>query len=181
MLTSGRILLLVVTLGLGVLTGPATSRSATPADLEYGVKAVYLVRFAAFVQWPAGRGGGGDTPIAICVIGRDPFGARLDTAANGQRVHGRPLVVRRLDYPAPLQPCDIVYVGRGADGLMRDAGAATGPLIVTDASASPHRGMIHFVVAEGRVRFHIDLRAAGRAGLTISSRLLNLALSVQRP
>ncbi len=180
MLTSGRILLLVVTLGLGVLTGPATSRSATPADLEYGVKAVYLVRFAAFVQWPAGRGGG-DTPIAICVIGRDPFGTRLDTAANGQRVHGRPLVVRRLDYPAPLQPCDIVYVGRGADGLMRDAGAATGPLIVTDASASPHRGMIHFVVAEGRVRFHIDLRAAGRAGLTISSRLLNLALSVQRP
>jgi hypothetical protein len=40
--------------------------------------------------------------------------------------------------------------------------------------------MIHFVVAQGRVRFHIDEAAAVRSGLTINSRLLALALSVRQ-
>ena len=39
--------------------------------------------------------------------------------------------------------------------------------------------MIHFVVSDGRVRFHIDQGAAGRGKLVLSSRLLNLALSVR--
>lgn len=170
---------MVVAIAVGFLAGAPAGRAATGEDLEYGVKAVYLVRFAAFVEWPAARRGG-DTPVGLCVVGQDPFGPRLDAAARGQRAHGRPLVVRRLTAPAPLDACDIVYVGRGADPMLREAGDAAGRLIVTDAAASSRRGMIHFVVSEGRVRFHIDLRAASRAGLTLSSRLLNLALSVQR-
>jgi hypothetical protein len=171
--------LLVVAIVLGVLAGVPASRASARDDLEYGVKAVYLVRFAAFVEWPAGRG---DTaPVVLCVVGRDPFGSRLDAAASGKTAHGRPLVVRRPAPAAPLDGCDIVYVGRGADeAVVRGGPGPSGRLIVTDAAASPRRGMIHFVVAEGRVRFHIDLQAATRAGLTISSRLLNLALSVQR-
>ena len=39
--------------------------------------------------------------------------------------------------------------------------------------------MIHFVIDDDRVRFHIDLQAASRSRLSISSRLLNLALSVR--
>ncbi|MDP2260771.1 MAG: YfiR family protein [Caulobacter sp.] len=171
---------LVAAIVLGVLAGPSAGPAGAGDDLEYGVKAVYLVRFAAFVEWPAAARRGADAPVGLCVIGQDPFGPRLDAAARGQRAHGRPLVVRRLAGPAPLDACDIVYVGRGAEPMLREAGDPSGRLIVTDAAASSRRGMIHFVVAEGRVRFHIDLRAASGAGLTISSRLLNLALSVQR-
>ena len=53
-------------------------------------------------------------------------------------------------------------------------------LTVTDARSSVRRGMIHFVVVQGRVRFHIDEAAAVRSGLTINSRLLALALSVRQ-
>lgn len=180
MRTPGRIPLLIALIALGAQAGPAASRAATADGLEYGVKAVYLVRFAAFVEWPAAPRGA-EAPVGICVIGQDPFGPKLDDAANGQRAHGRPLVVRRLAAPAPLNACDIVYVGRGGEPMLHAAGDPAGRLIVTDAAAaSSHRGMIHFVVAEGRVRFHIDLHEATRAGLTISSRLLNLALSVRR-
>ena len=52
-------------------------------------------------------------------------------------------------------------------------------LLVTDGAVSSDRGMIHFVLDDDRVRFHIDLQAASRSRLSISSRLLNLALSVR--
>jgi hypothetical protein len=40
---------------------------------------------------------------------------------------------------------------------------------------APHGGIIGFVMEEGRVRFEINPKAAKRAGLTLSSKLLSLA------
>ncbi len=50
-------------------------------------------------------------------------------------------------------------------------------LPVTDASDTP--GMIDFVLVQGHVRFRADDAAAAEAGLTISSKLLDLATSVK--
>jgi hypothetical protein len=51
-------------------------------------------------------------------------------------------------------------------------------LTITDAVNAPKRGVIHFVLVDGRVRFFIDQGAAQRRGLNISSRLLTLAIGV---
>jgi hypothetical protein len=51
-------------------------------------------------------------------------------------------------------------------------------LVVTDSANGADRGQIHFAIDQNRVRFHVDDAAAKKAGLTISSRLLSLALSV---
>ena len=53
-------------------------------------------------------------------------------------------------------------------------------LTITDSRAGPQRGMIHFTVAGGRVRFFIDEAEAAAHGLSISSRLLALALGVRQ-
>jgi hypothetical protein len=39
--------------------------------------------------------------------------------------------------------------------------------------------MIHFVVVNSRIRFHIDRGRAEEAGLRLSARLLDVALTVQ--
>lgn len=78
-----------------------------------------------------------------------------------------------------LAGCHIVYVGQGGGAALAAAAGQPGLLAVTDSAAAPERGCVHFVVSEGRVRFHIDQQAASRNGLTISSRLLNLALTLQ--
>ena len=147
------------------------------ANLEYSVKANYLVRFAAFVDWPSQAFAGAQSPVVLCVAGRDPFSGALDRAARGQTAHGRALTVRRPDTPEEAAGCHILYVGRGGAAVV-----PTGPraiLLITDGGVSPDRGMIHFVIDDDRVRFHIDLQAASRGRLSISSRLLNLALSVR--
>jgi hypothetical protein len=51
---------------------------------------------------------------------------------------------------------------------------------VTDARTSSHRGIIHFSVVGGRVRFFIDEAEASERGLSISSRLLALAIGVNQ-
>jgi YfiR/HmsC-like len=52
-------------------------------------------------------------------------------------------------------------------------------LTVTDGAADPdNRGIINFVISDGRVRFEIDNLAAEASRLTISSKLLSLAVRV---
>jgi hypothetical protein len=52
-------------------------------------------------------------------------------------------------------------------------------LTITDARSGTQRGIIHFALVSGRVRFFIDEAAAAQRGLSISSRLLNLAVAVR--
>ena len=157
---------------------PALSAAAPQRQsLEYSVKANYLVRFAAFVEWPGRSFATSRSPVVICVVGRDPFRGALDRAARAQTAYGRPLAVRRPDTAEATAGCHILYVGQGGGRLAPDGVRPI--LLVTDAAVSSGRGMIHFVIDDERVRFHIDLQAASRSGLSISSRLLNLALSVR--
>lgn len=172
---AGRALRIVIAATWILAVQAGTASAATPADLEYSVKANYLVRFAAFVEWPASAFADGQTPVSICVLGRDPFGPALERAARDQTARNRALAVRRPATPEAAAGCHILYLGRGAPVIE----ARPGLLVVTDAAVSERRGMIHFVISDARVRFHIDLQAASRERLSISSRLLNLALSVQ--
>lgn len=155
--------------------GAAPQPSQT--TLEYSVKANYLVRFAAFVEWPAQAFADARSPVILCVVGRDPFSGALGRAAHAQTAYGRPLMVRRPVTQEAAAGCHILYVGAGGASVVPSDQPAI--LQVTDGAVSADRGMIHFVVSEGRVRFHIDLQAASRSRLSISSRLLNLALSVR--
>lgn len=163
--------------GLMLLTaaGPVAAQSR----LEYSVKANYLVRFAAFVEWPPRAFQTPQSPVVICVAGRDPFGPALDGAARAQTAHGRPLAVRRRADATALAGCHIVYVGQGGGAALAAAAGQPGLLLVTDSATAPDRGAVHFVLSQGRVRFHIDQQSALRNGLKFSSRLLNLALTVR--
>ncbi len=157
----------------------APARVQAQSALEVSVKASYLVRFAAFVEWPARAFATAQSPVTLCVAGRDPFGATLTRAAAGQTAYGRSLVVRRAPTAAAAGGCHILYVARDGGDVRRGLGSRPGMLVVTDAAVAPERGMIHFVLSDARVRFHIDQRAASASGLSVSSRLLNLALTVQ--
>lgn len=148
--------------------------------LEYAVKANYLVRFAVFIQWPSHVFTSDESPVVICIAGRDPFGAVLADAAGAHTAHGRRIIARSLRTSVHVRGCHMVYLGAGAPAeLAATAARTSGVLLITDQTVSPERGAVHFAVAGGRVRFHIDNDAARRAGLSVSSRLLSLALSVR--
>lgn len=155
------------------------SLAQAQSRLEVAVKANYLVRFAAFVEWPSRAFERPDAPLLICVAGRDPFGAALSQAASGQTAHGRPLQIRTGVEAAGASGCHILYLGAGADAALTTPAGTFATLTVSDAAARTRGGMLHFVIQASRVRFHVDVAAARARGLSISSRLLALGVSVR--
>lgn len=163
--------------GLGLGVDPASGQAPGPA-LEYAVKANYLYKLGPFVGWPRSAFASATSPFNVCVLGQDPFGRILDDAVVGQAVDGHPIAVRRPPSALSAAGCHILYVGRGAPEIGSLRGAPT--LVVTDQRNGGARGMVHFVLRDGRVRFILDARAAQAGGLTLGSKLQVLA-TAERP
>jgi hypothetical protein len=168
-----RVLLLIMLLPAAT-TGMADDSSAT----EYRIKTAFLYNFSRFVSWPAAvlqdR-----TEFSLCTLGNTPFGKQLDTL-NGKTVHGKALVVKRFNMPEDVMDCQLVFIGE-SDGfdaalwMLKEQPVLT----VSNAAAFTEKGgMIQFKLVDNKVRFTINMDAAGTAGLTISSKLLSLAISV---
>jgi len=170
---------LILAAATAVLSAPMTHAWAqTP--LETAVKAAYLFKFGAFVEWPATAFNGPSGPVHICISGADPFGALLDRAVQGQLIAGHPIAVQRMDHIDKGADCQILFVAPSprqpvAEALDKVRGAPV--LTVTDNGPDPaSRGVIDFVLRENHIRFRIDGRTAGEDGLAISSKLLSLAV-----
>jgi hypothetical protein len=171
-------LLRPLALALAPFAFPAAA-AAPPSDMA--VKAAFLTKFPAYVDWPAAARPRPGAPLHICILGGDPFGRLIDEAARGQQVDGHPLQVRRLGAPGQAGGCHVAFVQGGAPALLQGLNGKP-VLTVTDGRSGPQGGMIHFVIHQGRVRFNIDQAQAARSGVGISSRLLGIALTVrQRP
>ncbi len=173
-----RALLLAVTC---VIASGAPAGAQTSAT-EAAVKATYLYKFAPFVRWPASAFPSTTSPFHLCVLGSDPFAAVLEQAVRGQNLDGRPMVVRRLRSAESGAGCHILYLGatagRGATDTLRSLKGAP-VLTVTDQNRAAQGAIIQFIVRNGRVRFDIDASAAAANGVTISSKLLSLAVSAR--
>lgn len=158
----------------------------TPAraqSLEYPIKAAFLFKFGEFVQWPADAFEVSDGAINICVVGDSGFAAIVSNAIKNETVAGRKVVAQPLASIAASDPCHIAYIGGSqkqsvADALQAVAGRPM--LTVTDETKGPAAGVIHFVIRSNRVRFIINDKVAAANSLTLSSALLNIAVSVQR-
>jgi len=151
--------------------------------LENTVKAAYLSKLAAFVDWPPASFESPATPLRICIIGDDPFRAMLDRAVTGLTVAGRPVQVVRYGAAGAGMACQIAYLAGSpaqsrADALKALQGQPV--LTVTDQPAVGEQGIVTFVVKDSRVRFEIDQREAVEDHLALSSKLLSLALEVRR-
>jgi hypothetical protein len=150
--------------------------SAQPSQLATAVKATYLYKLAPFVEWPAGDP---TKPFTICVVGPDPFGQLLDQAVAGQAYAGRPFTVVRMTALDTPDACNVAYAGGSPQQVTSTLRAASGHPILTVTDSSKSAGMVDFAVHQGKVRFRVDQTAAEASGLTISSKLLSLALSVR--
>ncbi len=155
--------------------------AATAGSLEAPVKATYLYKFVPFVEWPAAAFSSPTQPVTLCILGGDPFGAVLDQAVRDQRIGVRPVVVRRLGRMEKATGCHVLYLSAprapaAAEALQSARGA---PVLTVTDGADNAGGIVSFVLRDNRVRFIIDPTAAATNGLTISSKLLSLALDLR--
>jgi hypothetical protein len=151
-------------------------------SLEYAVKATYLYKLAPFVDWPADEFAAPDAPFVICVVGEDPFGGFLEQAVAGRRFGEHPFEVRKLASLGAGASCQIAFITQPTSQSVSQALAEVNGksvLTVIDSTVAEPGGIVQFVITQGRVGFAIDTAAAARNHLSISSKLLSLALAVR--
>jgi hypothetical protein len=154
-------------------------RAEDPVAGEYPVKAAFLFNFAKFVEWPAVAFKRPEDPIAICVLGQNPFGTALEDVVRDKTVANRAFVVREVLNAQQANTCQIVFVSASERKHFRfllDELKGRSILTVGEGDDfTANGGIINFKLKDARVRIEIDAVAANRAGLHISSKLLSLA------
>jgi hypothetical protein len=156
-----------------------TEAMAQP-DLEYEVKAAFLVNFTRFVDWPEEAFPDPEAPFIIGVVGpTNPFNDRLENAVHDQNVNGRPLLVRYGPTLADIGAVQMLFI-TGADPEPTSAILAElnqRPVLTVGEipQFTALGGMVRFFLREGRMAFEINRKPADEAGLRISARLLTLA------
>lgn len=155
-------------------TATAVARE-TKSTSDAELKAAFLFNFAKFTEWPSPPA---DRPLVLCVVGDDRIAAALAGI-----VRGKTIADRALDVPdsASLSPedCHILFVSRSEGRKARstiEALKARPVLTVSDDKGFARAGgILEFFIERDQVRFIVNPKAATRAGLKLSSRLLGLA------
>ena len=156
---------LVVALSLVLVTG-RTFTAQAPS--QYPAKAALLVNFLRYVEWPTRLATG---PYVICVVGERVASIVAETV-KGQMIDDRPVESRVIHEPADF--CHIIFAPNGIT-TARYARVVQGTLTVSeDKEFLQQGGVINFVEVGDQVRFEVNPEAAERAGVRLSSRLLQL-------
>jgi hypothetical protein len=147
---------------------------------EHQIKAAFIFNFAKLVDWPAQANPVADSPVTIGVLGDNVFHDDLANAISGKNVNNHPLHFEQCGSLADATNCQILFISPSEKShftKLIDQLHNSAILTVSETDQFiDDGGMINFVIVDKKVRFQINNDAAKKAGLTISSKLLSLAV-----
>lgn len=160
---------------MAVIIYPLTA-GARPLP-EYQIKAAFVTRFIKYITWPA-ECDLGNGKIQLCIIGQNPFGKATDMI-DGTAIGDNIVTARHIKSLDALKLCRIVFISPSDDtdlDKVLNAIDKPGVLTISDTAGFARKGVIiNFYTDKGKVRFEINVDAARRSNLQISSKLLRLA------
>lgn len=149
---------------------------------EYQLKAAFVYNFTKFIEWPAQTFASEQAPIVIGVLGDSAFGPQLDELVKGRSVHGRSIVVARVEDGEQARAVHVLFVSADQVGVFDEIRSTLqgSPVLTVGESRSfaLRDGAINFVMEDNIPRFEINVGSAQRAGLKISAQLQKLAKTV---
>jgi hypothetical protein len=149
-----------------------------PYSSEYLLKAAFIYNIAKFVEWPPGSFETEKAPLVLCILGKDPFGYAL-TTIDGKMVQGRTLTVKHVDRIEELRTCHILFISSSERNKLpqevqslKDANVLT---VGDMPNFAQNGGIINLITLDNKIHMEINVAAAEKAKLQISSKLLKLA------
>lgn len=172
----GKICLLTLFCFLGI------TQTACADESEYQVKAAMIYNFTRFMDWPEDAQQVAPSQRNICVVGKGPLGAAVDSL-RGKQVKGRTVTVQMITHANNLAGCQVLVLSgldKSATTDLLERSLASAVLTVSDSAGfAASGGVVGFVLQGGKVRFEINPAAAQRHRIRISAQLLKLANIVQ--
>lgn len=167
-----------------VVAGVRTANGQAQERPEYEVKAIFLRLCTRHVVWPSQAFPEAGSPFVVGVLGKDPFGGMLEKAFAGKTVSDHKVVIRRYRRVEEINSCHLLFISQSEKGklvqIFDRLGKASTLTVGDTANFLQRGGMINFWIENKLPRFEVDLEAAERAGLKISSDMLGQAKYVRR-
>lgn len=171
---------------VSVLAASPGSSFAQPGphpSFEQDVKASFIYTVAKFVDWPENSFGGPAAPMVFAILGDDPIEEALLRAVEGKRVGGHPVAVVKAETLDDLALCHVLFVGRSEAPRLREVlGRLRGSTTLTVSEAdrfAQHGGVMGLRLDQNMIRFEVNVDAAERSRLAISSKILKLGKVVR--
>lgn len=147
-------------------------------------KARFMVLTAPYVDWPAGRFSSEKAPIRIAVLGNDELAEELNKFIRTQKSSQRRFTVKKITEAKDARDAEMLFIGKSESKHTAEIirGLEGAPVLTFGETADffDEGGIIHLFLENGYIRCEINLGAAERARLGLSSKLLTLAKRVVR-
>ncbi len=151
---------------------------AKELNAEYYVKAAFLLNFTKYVEWPSHVLADSPSLLTICILGEDHFDGALKSI-EGEIVKKRKLTIRKATKVEDIGECHILFISsskkKGLAKILKKTKDMPMLTVSEMGKFCQSGGAINFLTVKKKVRLEINVDAAKRAGLKISSKLLNLS------
>lgn len=147
---------------------------------EYDVKAVYLERFARFVEWPEKSAvSDSSQPFILGVIGENPFGSILEQIYSKQKIKDKKVEIRYISDTNEIPGCHLLFISKSKEKALSKILSFTGEkpvLTIGDTKGFADKGvLINLYIDKNKVRFEVNEEAVKKSGLSMSYHLLQVA------
>jgi hypothetical protein len=174
---------LLSAMALALMLFAAGARAQETAPSEDQVKAAFLINFPKYADWPAEAFAETNSPVVLAVDNESKVAGELQKVIAGRRVNGRRIVLKRLAAGEESGACHIRFVSaaeqRRSPNLLAKL-KDTNILTVGESDDFLERGgIINLARRDQRIALEVNLAAAEKAGIKISSKLLGVARVVK--
>jgi YfiR/HmsC-like len=159
----------------GAWGGPVTGR-------EYDVKIGFIYNFVKFVTWPKAAFEKDPQSLILCYVADDPS-IKTFYKLDGKIVKDRKIKVIACDDDACFEQCHIIFFAtQNKENIQKVLDKTKGRSVLTIGEVEGFTqwgGVINFFEELNRLRFKVNLTAARREDLKVSSQILVSAQIVE--
>jgi hypothetical protein len=171
-------LLVALTALLCLLASAEHRADGQPVD-EGQMKAVFVVNFLRFVEWPSTNVAPAPAPLVVAVLGDREFIDKLRDYASTQSVSGHSIEVKTVERPEDARGAHVLFIGTSESAnvpAIVKLAETSALLTVGDTDGFARAGVIlNLYTVDSRVRIEANPAAASRTGLRLSAHLLRIA------
>lgn len=173
-------LLTVAAIAANLFMGVRCSEGQDVISRENQLKALFIYNFGTYIEWPGEVFTSEKSPFVIGVVGETGVDEHLRNIAATKTIGGRPISIETYATSRAAKPCQILFISHAVakKDQQVEIASQTGHsiLIVGESDGfAADGGCVNFFVEANKIRFEINLEAARKQQLKISSKLLTLA------
>ena len=172
------VLMLALTVCLVILA----PRHVLAAPGEDQIKAAMIFNIMRFVDWPESALPTTRDTIDICVVNRGSTASAVEKLQEKQ-VKGKNIIVRQVSRAGGFSGCQVLLLSdterQNATAILEQTRSMPVMTVGDSRGFAASGGVFGFMVLEGKIRFEVNLAAAQRHRIRISSQLLKLAQTVR--